>query len=275
MPSLITINEQIAFQRGKPFVAPNIYEFECSMTPVDEGETPTSGTLATKNPLFPGFTNGRKILVTGLEGIGDVELKYQEETLLLKAPVALIPEKMYILEVRKNKGEGDEENNGELGIIDMEDYTTDPMYYGYYSVVRCINSAINYAEKYIGYQIRPEHFEFESECRCELEEMLHKWDGQNVRNVDYEWTEEDEIWTISFDIGYDILPADLKQAIMSCANSFYCQYGDLARTQTPQGRTSFAFDDLVKNILAKYKRWGVLGESGASGSDRRTQWTQQ
>ena len=239
MPSLITINEQIAFQRGKPFVAPNVYEFECS-----------EGVLTTKNPLFPGFSEGRKILVTGLEGIGDVELKYQEETLTLKAPVALIPEKMYILELE----------NKVFRIIDMEDYTTDPMYYGYYSVVRCINSAINYAEKYIGYQIRPEHFEFESECRCELQEMLHKWDGQVIRNVDYKWTEEYEIWTISFDIGYDILPADLKQAIMSCANSFYCQYGDLVRTQTPQGRTSFAFDDLVKNILAKYKRWGVIGE---------------
>lgn len=245
MSSLITINEQIAFQRGKPFVAPNVYEFECS-----------EGVLTTKNPLFPGFSEGRKILVTGLEGIGDIELKYQEETLILKAPVALIPEKMYILEMKK----GNEGENEVLGIIDMEDYTTDPMYYGYYSVVRCINSAINYAEKYIGYQIRPEHFEFESDCRCELQEMLHKWDGQVIRNVEYIWTEEDEIWTISFDIGYDILPADLKQAIMSCANSFYCQYGDLARTQTPQGRTSFAFDDLVKNILAKYKRWGVIGE---------------
>lgn len=256
MPSLITINEQIAFQRGKPFVAPNVYEFECS-----------EGVLTTKNPLFPGFTEGRKILVTGLEGIGAVELKYQEETLTLKAPVALIPEKMYILELKK----GNEGENSVLGIIDMEDYTTDPMYYGYYSVVRCINSAINYAEKYIGYQIRPEHFEFKSECKCELEEMLHKWDGQIVRNVNYEWTEQDEIWTLSFDIGYDILPADLKQAIMSCANSFYCQYGDLARTQTPQGRTSFAFDDLVKNILAKYKRWGVIGErSGAIGTSGGT-----
>lgn len=240
MPSLITINEQIAFQRGKPFVAPNVYEFEC-----------TEGVLETKNPLFPGFVDGRKILVTGLEGPTDpatqtVTLKYQEEDYSLSAPVALIPEKMYILELSAPLT---------FHILDMEDYTTDPMYYGYYSVVRCIDSAINYAEKYIGYQIRPKHFEFESECKCELEGFLEKYSNQNIRNVDYEWTEEDEIWTISFDIGYDILPADLKQAIMSCANSFYCQYGDLARTQTPNGRTSFAFDDLVKNILAKYKRY--------------------
>lgn len=275
----INVLEQVAHQRGLPFINRDYAtEYLANINEIEEEQVEgyTLFNLTTNNPLAKPFTIGRVFILKLFykEPITNkILFKINNQKYIINLDFILKNNTFYYLKIHTLYQPQTEETEEVYGIFDIEDaegFSTNPTYYNYYTVDKCINSAIYFAENYVGYKIISKHIELTSDIEdykdreSYLKTQLKIYQTvEIVRNIEYIYEEILEnnvsvkyISQINFDIGFETLPEDLKKAIMNCATSFYIDNGDLIQNETQNNRISFANEDVSKNILYKYKKKG-------------------
>lgn len=245
----ITVNEQVAHQRGLPYIDTSVVDYYGTIDHDFVGGIMIS--LKSDNPMSnkPKVGDTIRMRVFYNEDISEnaiISYYFTDYKELYELDKDYIPqaETWYCLEILPDN---------KLKIVDMEGYSNGAEYYNYYTVYNCIQAALKKAEKIIGKTLLHQHIILDN-------------DDAEVRNLELLKLESEQIVsnvivgdnTIELDIGFTKrnFPADLKQAIMNTAAFLYANCGDFIKANS-SNYNSLSDDDISKSIYLKYRNWGI------------------
>lgn len=283
----ITVESQISYQNGLPFVKPMpsfygvvgeyegagqlVFDVQCNSLYLDLERLTKGTTFRLKLFYTPEEAKDATFSILNFKDFNDTRILFKRN-IIPKSNV------WHTIEVVGPQ---------ELKIIDWEEEPMNPVYYSYYTVDKCIDSIINYFEENLKYKIisRTELIEAdknitdidkkEQDILLKLEVLKSNELVRNVKEyrkmvplIDPTLPKEEqpeielnknglpELLYITCEIGFDPLnfPEDLKTGLKDGASYLYHTRGDLIKTSNYISTYGSNFlSDTAKSILWEYQ----------------------